>query len=233
MKNILLVGEDTSLLFSLRKLLKPYFDTIKVASFYEGEAHILIHSLFADLVCIDTDSIMGFSFNYFKKVSKKGSKKLLFLVSFRQLEELESIIDIPGADYVLKPYHPSEIIVRMKRLLAEPVHTLMTVQNHIEIVPGLLFDEVGSALIINGKRKSLSRTLKNMLAILTEHKNRVVSHDHFYEKIWGDYCETETQRDIRAHIRRLRRLLGNEYSDIVINVKAQGYMLKSNTVTLQ
>lgn len=234
MRNVLLVGEDIQLLKNLKRMISPYFDVIQLASFYEGEAHTQLCSPFADVVCVDVDSIMGFSFEYFEKLSQNGSKKLLFLTSFSDLEKLQHFLAIPNSDYVLKPYHPSEVIVRLGKLLEQPVPMIQAMMPPAltEVVPGLLLDEKGAALLVDGNRKQLPKILRVFFEVLLKNRNTIVSHEYLNEKIWGDYEDMGVHREIRAHAKRLRSLMGR-YASLLVNVKAQGYMLSIDEARFQ
>lgn len=233
MRNVLLVGEDIQLLGHLRKIISSYFDTIHTASFYEGAAHMQLCSPFADVVCVDVDSIMGFSIEYFEKLSKDSSKKLLFLTSSTDMDKLQAFLKLPGADYVLKPYHPAEVVVRISKLLNSPsLQVSVPVLSFTEIVPGLVLDEKGSALLVDGQRKQLPRILRAFFEVLAQNRNTIVSHEYLNEKIWGDYYDMGVPREIRAHAKRLRNIMG-KYASLLVNVKAQGYMLSVDEPRLQ
>lgn len=226
MKNVLLVGEDVHVLQGLKKSIYSYFDAVHIASFYNGEAHLQLSSSFADVVCVDVDSIMGFSFQYFEKLSKSSGKRILFLTSVTDLDNLQQFVQMPLNDYVLKPYHPSEVIVRMIQLLGKTEDNGSMRENRItkEIVPGLLLDAKGAALVVDGQRKRLPRMLRVFMETLVQNTDTLVTHQYLYEKIWGDYEDMGTHREIRAHAKRLRNMMGR-HASMLVNIKAQGYML--------
>lgn len=225
MKNITILGEDTAVMHQIQSYISMYVDRVSLCSFGNGSAYHVLSSSFPDILCIDVDSIMGFSPAYFLELSQKSNIMLLFLLTTQDMSMLDTLLSIGNSDYILKPYHPGEIIVRANRLLLEK-GTSMQLHTHTEIVPNVLFDEMNALLIMEGSSIYLPKTVKMLLSILVEHKDRLVPHQYIYEKIWGDHAGIHTQRDIRAHIRRLRSILGT-YGEHIINIKAQGYMLKT------
>lgn len=131
-------------------------------------------------------------------------------------------------DYVTKPFHPREIVTRVKALLRRI--RKLTESNEakatIEIGP-VRVDPKAYKAFVNDTEASLTTTEFSLLLTLIENPNKAHSRQDLLDKVWGaDFYGSE--RTVDSHIRNLRRKL-DEVSpgcDPVESIRGVGYRYK-------
>lgn len=107
-------------------------------------------------------------------------------------------------DYVVKPFVPQELILRidalMRRYLREPKHTFNDDMLHFE---NLEIDMVGHRAIANGKTVALTPKEFELLSILASNPGQAFSSKQLTESIWGPDCANEIT-SITVLVHRLR-----------------------------
>lgn len=84
---------------------------------------------------------------------------------------------------------------------------------------------------VNNGNKEISLTSKEygILCILAANKERTVSCEQIYQKVWGDYPDKGVNKTISFHIRNLRKKLNMDISESPFTiqcVREVGYSLK-------
>ena len=75
-------------------------------------------------------------------------------------------------------------------------------------------------LLKNGKLVKLSKTQKNILYALIEHKEQIVTYDMLIDNVWdGKYIKHNT---IASHIREIRNIIPEL---IIQSIRSEGYVL--------
>ncbi|MFN7161343.1 MAG: response regulator transcription factor [Candidatus Gracilibacteria bacterium] len=228
MHNILIVEDERVIAQSLQKYLQKSSYNVSVAYTYDdGLSQAL--SLVPDILCVDIS--LGCSktgMDLCDEVRKVRPNIPLLIVTANSLEDyMEETLSLGLTDYISKPYHPEEIRIRIDHLMRmqKKYPLLEPISAEIEtIADDFVVMHNNSKVVINGEEKHVPKTLKHLLDLLLEHRNTIVSHQYLHEKIWGDYFDVEKKREIRAHTKRLRHILGPKYGPKLQNVKSQGYI---------
>lgn len=150
---------------------------------------------------------------------------------FERVKGLEQGAD----DYITKPFHIREVVLRIKRLLSiysqplQDAQFLRLDQSIFDPSRGVLQDPSGSVI-------SLTAQEKKLLQILTQNPNRVLSRDQIAQALTGrDWSPLD--RTIDVHVAHLRRKLGQLLNtEIVIrSVRGVGYVFATpvSRITLE
>lgn len=130
-------------------------------------------------------------------------------------------------DYVVKPFSPKELMLRIEAVLRrgrktgadEPVHDIF------EIGP-LRCDLTGRIVYINGKRADLSPKEYDLLFFMIRNKNIALSREKLICEVWGyDYYGDD--RTLDTHIKILRKSLG-EAAKYIVTLRGVGYRFDTN-----
>jgi two-component system phosphate regulon response regulator PhoB len=114
-------------------------------------------------------------------------------------------LELGADDYVVKPFSPRELLLRVRKLLARaqpeaaPRETLQ--------VGKLLIDEPRHLVSWRGQRIDLTAIEFKLLITLARRAGRVQSRDTLLRDVWA-YDSLIDTRTVDTHVRRLREKLG-------------------------
>ncbi len=112
-------------------------------------------------------------------------------------------------DYVTKPFHPLELITRVKSQLRRytrynpaDAHAREEESDEIDI-RGLAIAKSNHKCTLNGKELSLTPREFSILWYLCQRQGKVVSSEELFEAVWGEKY-LDSNNTVMAHIARLR-----------------------------
>lgn len=125
-------------------------------------------------------------------------------------------------DYLVKPFEPLELVVRVKALLKRyKIAASQTVQ-----IGELVMDR--KTFEVKAKAESFTLPLKEfeLLFKLASYPGKTLSRDQLIEDIWG-YDFEGNERTLDVHINRLReRFPENRYSFRIRTIRGLGYRME-------
>jgi two-component system phosphate regulon response regulator PhoB len=134
-------------------------------------------------------------------------------------------------DYIVKPFSPAELIARIRAILRRMRPAFSSKKIAFE---DLEMDLMSHCVSRNGHEIKLAPLEFQILQILMEHPNRVLSREALIDKIWGSETYVGS-RTVDVHITRLRKSL-MKYSltgeCIIKTVRLAGYTLRTNRKTI-
>lgn len=139
-------------------------------------------------------------------------------------EEVDRIVglELGADDYIVKPFSPREIVLRIKAVLrrakpAEPSRQTWKLD-------GLLVDLEAHRVEVDHREIPLTATEFKLLAELIRSQGRVQTRDQLLNSVWG-YEFDGYARTVDTHIRRLRQKLSG-YAKLVETVRGVGYRFR-------
>lgn len=140
------------------------------------------------------------------------------------LEDKISGIELGADDYLTKPFHLSELSVRVAAIIRRKKfqgHSVISIAD-IEI------DTVGMTVKINGQTTELTQKEFQLLLFLVINKNKVISKNAIAEHLWGDDMDIASNYDfIYAHIKNLRKkIIAAGGEDRIRSVYGVGYKMQ-------
>ena len=159
------------------------------------------------------------------KVLKTDSvtRNIPVLMLTAKAEEIDRIVglELGADDYVVKPFSPREVILRIKAILrrGSPEET------DEQLTAGAItIDPARHQVSVNGKAVNLTSLEFKLLRTLMQRRGRVQERDRLLNEVWGYESIIDT-RTVDTHVRRLREKLGKA-GDIVETVRGFGYRLR-------
>jgi DNA-binding response OmpR family regulator len=150
--------------------------------------------------------------------------------------QLDTIVGLSvGADdYVTKPFHPGELVARIRAMLRRPRTAATTVNPTVATTPPprefgpLAIDVAGRQVFIDDEPILLTRTEFDVLAALSSRPAVVFTRRQLIESVWGDSWGGNAHL-VDVHVGHLRRKLGDDPADprYVITVRGVGYRMGS------
>ncbi len=153
--------------------------------------------------------------------SSEATARLPILMLTAKGEEIDRVVgfEVGADDYVTKPFGVRELLLRVKALLRRSATGAET--KTLYKVGNLELDTRGHRLRIGTEEIPLTATEFKLLVCFFEHPTRLFSRIWLLEHVW-DYAEGVESRTVDAHIRRLRKKLG-EHSELIETVHGAGY----------
>ena len=153
-----------------------------------------------------------------------GTKNIpiIFLTGKKTKEDINAAIQAGGADYIVKPFSPRELILRVRAILRRftPEERPITRWQR----DGLEVDLEAHRVVVDDKEIDLTATEFRLLTELIRTLGKVLTRDQLLDKVWG-YQFDGYARTVDTHIRRLRQKLG-PYADWLETVRGVGYRFR-------
>jgi two-component system phosphate regulon response regulator PhoB len=152
-----------------------------------------------------------------------ATRQIPVLMLTAKAEEIDRIVglELGADDYVVKPFSPREIILRIKAILrrgdGKEAEERLT-------AGAITIDPARHQVSVNGKPVSLTSLEFKLLRTLMQRRGRVQHRDRLLNEVWGYESVIDT-RTVDTHVRRLREKLGKA-GDIVETVRGFGYRLR-------
>lgn len=123
-------------------------------------------------------------------------------------------------DYVVKPYHYSELLARIGAVLRRR----RTGNNRVTRVAEIEISHDQRKVVVGAESVELSAKEFSLLGVLATEPTRVFTKEELLRDVWG-YRSIGHTRTLEAHASRLRRKLDPENGRFVVNCWGVGYRL--------
>lgn len=181
-----------------------------------------------DYDCILLDLMLpdGNGFNILKELKLQNKTEGIIIISAK--ETLETKIEgfnLGADDFLTKPFHLSELLVRIQALIRRKNfkgHNIV-VFNEIEI------DVFSKTVKVNSQKVEVTKKEIGLLLYLIGNENRVLSKSAIAEHLSGDMADMLDNHDfVYAHIKNLKKKLNDAGSgDYIKSVYGLGYNWKN------
>lgn len=220
--SVLLVDDDVK----ITKLLESYFaqEGFVVKKAHDGsEALKSIIETKPDIVVLDLMLPAMDGLEICRQVRKKSDIPILMLTA--RDEEADRLIglELGADDYVAKPFSPREVVARARAILRRTQQTASNKQRFIK-AGNISIDIFGHEALLDGKALDLTPTEFKILELLASNAGRVFTRLQIVEYV-QDYAFDGYERTIDAHVKNLRRKLGDNPKEpqIIQTVYGVGY----------
>ncbi len=222
---ILLVEDDTNLGFVVQdSLAKQGYDVKLSLNGVEGLKAFNSHSF--NLVILDVMMPKKDGFTLAKDIRKTNKQiPILFLTAKAEIDDKLEGLKVGGDDYMTKPFHTEEFLLRVKALLKRSVPQLDK-DEPVEFKIGLYNFNPSEFKIDHpdGTVKKLTKKEAKILHLLVQHINKVLPRDIVLNAVWGqdDYF---VGRSLDVFISKLRKYLKEDPAVSINNVHGVGFKL--------
>ncbi len=178
-----------------------------------------------DLVILDLmmPGISGFDVcRELRRDERTASVPIIMLTA--RGDEVDRIVglELGADDYVVKPFSPRELLLRIKAVLKRL--TTDGRENQTLRKGALQVDLDAHRAYVEGEELQLTATEFKLLADLIRSRGRVRTRDQLLNAVWG-YEFDGYARTVDTHVRRLRQKLG-DCADMIETVRGVGYRFK-------
>lgn len=218
---VLIIEDEPALGQSIREYFRPngvqcemaanYKEAIEKTGMYEYDCILL------DLMLPDGDG-----FDILKELKRQNKTEGVIIISAK--ETLETRIEgfnLGADDYLTKPFHLSELLVRMQALIRRKNFNGSNIITFNEISVDLL----GKNVTVNNTKLDITKKEIDLLLYLIGNQNKVLSKSAIAEHLSGDMADMLDNHDfVYAHIKNLKKKLSQAGSgDYIKTVYGLGY----------
>ncbi|GAB4336504.1 MAG: two-component system response regulator MtrA [Dehalococcoidia bacterium] len=151
---------------------------------------------------------------------------VIFLSSLDRSSDVIAGLNSGGDDYVTKPFHPGELLARVRTVLRRNGSSRASgpaPAARIDAI-GLEVDTVNHAAYYNGINLNCTKLEVEILRELVAYPGQALSHAFLSEKVWG-YKNVDDATLLKGHVSSIRRKLreAGAGDDLIRTVHGVGY----------
>ncbi len=149
---------------------------------------------------------------------------LFFLSAKTMKEDIISGYKLGADDYITKPFDSDVLLLKIKAILKRNEEETRISENTEFDMGGYHFNPKLRQLIINGNIQVLSPKENDLLKMLAEHKNDLLSREKALKRIWGSDTYFNG-RSMDVYIAKLRKYLKEDPKIEIVNIHGNGFRL--------
>ena len=222
---ILVVDDDPRMLRYLRDALTGAgYAPVLTGDPEEVASLIAMHKpglVLLDLLLPGTDGIA-----LMERVPELSDLPVIFISAYGRDEATVRALDAGAADYIVKPFSPSELTARVRAALRRVAGPEPFVLEELTI----RYDQ--RRVAVAGRSVQLTPTEYELLRVLSVNAGRVLTHESLLRQAWprGDRRPPDPKL-VRAVVKRLRRKLGDDAANpaYIRNERGVGYFMPAGS----
>lgn len=221
----------------IRKLLRMYLEreNYVIEEAEDGESALEL-ALNNEYDCILLDLMMpGMDgIEVCKELRQKKSTPVIMLTAKGEEANRVQGFEVGTDDYIVKPFSPREVVLRVKALLRRSsqtsyIHTDTKTKDMI-VYPHLTIDNDAHRVTADGKDVNLTPKEYELLYFLSKAPDKVFDREHLLKEVWH-YDFFGDLRTVDTHVKRLREKLNKvseQAAKMIVTVWGVGYKFEVN-----
>jgi len=201
---ILIIEDEKSLSESIVSFLSTK-DYVCEQAFSCGEASMKIGLYQYDCILLDLMLPDGNGLDLFHEIKKCSPETGVIIASAKDsVDDKIKGLELGADDYIAKPFHLSELAMRIFALIRRRNFS----NNNVVESNGITINLLSKTVTANGCKMELTKTEYELLLFLVSNKNKVVSKSAVAEHLSGDMADMmDNFNFIYAHIKNLKARL--------------------------
>jgi DNA-binding response OmpR family regulator len=127
-------------------------------------------------------------------------------------------------DYVVKPFSPKELMMRVNAVLKRSGKTPTDNQDVFKF-KGLVVDFTARIVTVDGERVEMTPKEYELFFYMVRNKGIALTREKLISQVWG-YDFFGDDRTLDTHIKLLRKSLG-DYSKCIVTLRGVGYRFET------
>lgn len=157
-----------------------------------------VHLLILDIMMPNMDGITA-TF----KIRQMMNVPIIMLSAKSEDSDKIHGLSVGADDYVTKPFHPMELMARVKSQLRRYVQLGTYETEEVIEIDGLRLNEETKEVSVDGKVVQLTPIEFKITNLLMKHPGRVFSINEIYERVWEEEAYN-ADNVVAVHIRKIR-----------------------------
>lgn len=159
---------------------------------------------------------------------KKATPVIMLTAKGEEVNRVQGF-EVGTDDYIVKPFSPREVVLRVKALLRRSSSTSYlqteTTTKDVIVFPHLTIDNDAHRVLADGKEVSLTPKEYELLYFLAKSPDKVFDREQLLKEVWH-YEFFGDLRTVDTHVKRLREKLNKvseEAAKMIVTVWGVGY----------
>ncbi len=227
MRRLLLVEDDSSLGETLRERLEKEGYSVEWSETLAAAAKAAASTDF-DLIILDVNLPDGSGFDFARSVrEQKKATPFIFVTAMNSAEHRLEGYEIGAEEYVPKPFHLKELLLRIRHVLDThppdvPAVVAAGAAETLSVGTKTIDFALRAVIAADGAQEFLQTRDFELLRFLIDSAPRVLSRDEILNVIWGEDKFPST-RTVDNAIVRLRQSLQDSEASLIRSVRGIGY----------
>jgi DNA-binding response OmpR family regulator len=227
---VVVVEDDLDLQTFLRSALEAEGMDVQTSGDGAG-ALALADPAGADIMLLDLDLPDADGLDVLTTIRERGNLPVIVLTGRRQEHDRVAGLERGADDYVVKPFSPRELVLRIQTVLrrATPTHEagpgVEVRADGVLRFDDLVLDLVSRSVEARGETVALTKREFDLLAFFAANPRRVFSRQELLTQVWGSSEEWQVPATVTEHVRRIRLKIEADPSEpqFLHNVRGVGY----------
>lgn len=217
---VLIVDDEEKITNVLASYFKKNGDRTWIAHTGESAIHI-VDRVPLDMIILDLMLPDMAGEDFCQYIKSNYDIPVIMLTAKISIDDKVKGFKMGADDYVVKPFHPKEILVRAERLLPDTYKKQIITLGQLEI------HKDGRQVLLNQQSIQFTPHEFSILLLLAENPKKVFSRDDIIQKILGLDSDINS-RIVDQHIKNIRKKMNEDYIQTVfglgykINEKVKG-----------
>lgn len=206
MYNILICDDDHDIVEALGIYLSdPGYCLFKA---YNGEQAVnIVHDHDIHLVLLDIMMPEMDGMQSLKEMRKCSNVPIIFITAKSEDADRIMGLHIGADDYITKPFHPAEVVARVRSQLRRYMELGSAVRSPESfMVGGIELDDIEKKVQLDGQEVSLTPKEYDILKLFIQNPGKVFSPKVIYQSVWKS-DPYGAEGTVAVHIRHLREKL--------------------------
>ena len=157
-----------------------------------------VHLIILDVMMPNMDGITA----TFKIREERNIPILMLSAKSEQTDKIHGL-SVGADDYITKPFHPLELMARVKSQLRRYVNLGTFDEQSVASIDGLQLDQAAREVKVDGQSVKLTPIEYKITELLLKHAGRVFSINEIYEMVWNEEAYN-AENIVAVHIRKIR-----------------------------
>jgi two-component system response regulator RegX3 len=181
-----------------------------------------------DLILLDL-MLPGISGNEVCRIIRAESQVPIIMITAKDTE-IDKVVglEIGADDYVTKPYSTRELLARMKAVLRRGAEPNASTDSGILRAGAVVMDLDRHTVSVNGEQIQMPLKEFELLELLIENVNRVLTRGQIIDRVWGSNYFGDT-KTLDVHVKRVRSKIEEDPSrpKHLLTVRGLGYKFEA------
>ncbi|MDF2909792.1 MAG: DNA-binding response regulator [Sporolactobacillus laevolacticus] len=224
----------------IRKLLKMYLERENYVIDEAGEGETALQMALDkdyDLILLDLMLPGMDGVEVCEKLREAKATPVIMLTAKGEEANRVQGFEVGTDDYIVKPFSPREVVLRVKALLRRSSKTKFleteTTTKNVIVFPHLMIDHDAHRVKVEQREVNLTPKEYELLYYLAQNPDKVFSREQLLKDVWN-YEFFGDLRTVDTHVKRLREKLNRvseEAAEMIVTVWGVGYKIEVDSAT--